>query len=97
VVDTISGICSTAGMPSISIGTESDVAFDCDLADLVDRTGRTETADFGVALCCLAVAFFLLALAVNGAGDCVALFCGAGFGLGGLILRCTKRKSSWWD
>ena len=91
VVDTISGICSTSGVLS-SIGNKSRVAFDCDLVDLVERADRMEMADFGVALCCLAVAFFLLALAVEGAGDCDALFCDD-FALGGFILVCTKRKS----
>jgi hypothetical protein len=75
------------------MGRESSVAFDCDLVDLVERAERTEMVDFGVTFCCLAVAFFLLLLAVDGAGDCVALFCDD-FDLGGFILDCTRRKSS---
>lgn len=94
VVDTISGICSTSGVLSRAIGNESIVAFDCDLVDLVERADRMEMADFGVELCCLAVVFFLLALAVEGAGDCEALFC-EDFALGGLIRVCTSRKSLW--
>jgi len=94
VVDTISGTCSTSGVLSRTIGNESNVAFDCDLVDLVERAERPETVDFGVELCCLAVAFFLLALAVEGAGDCEALFCDD-FALGGFILVCTRRKSLW--
>jgi hypothetical protein len=94
VVDPTSGICSIAGVSSRSIGTESSVAFDCDLADLVERAGRTGVADLGVALCCFVAVFFLRALAVEGAGVCVALFCDVDFGLGGLTLVCTRRKSS---
>jgi hypothetical protein len=95
VVGTIGGICSTAGVSSRTMGKESTVTFDCDLVDLVERAVRTETADLGVALCCLAVAFFLRALAVEGAGDCVELFCDEGFDFGGLILVWTRRKSDW--
>ena len=76
------------------MGNESIVAIDCDLVDLVERAERTEIADLGVELCCLAVAFFRLELAVEGAGDCVALFCDLDFALGGFILVCTRRKSS---
>lgn len=52
-----------------------------------------ETVDFGVALCCLASAFFLLELAVEGAGDWVPLFCDDDFGLRGLILCRTSWTS----
>jgi hypothetical protein len=93
VVETTGGICSTAGVSSIIMDEESTVAFDCDLVDLVERPGRTETAALGVALCCLAVAFFLRALAVEGAGDCVELFRDGGLDFGGFILVWTRRKS----
>lgn len=73
---------------------DSTVTVDCDLVDLVERPERMEMVDFGVALRCLAVAFFLLELAVEGAGDCVPLFCDDDFDRGSLILDWTRRKSS---
>lgn len=63
--DSVSG----TGVVSIIIGKESTVAVDCDRVDLVERAERAEMVDFGVALCCLAAAFSLLELAVEGAGD----------------------------
>lgn len=81
-------------MLSIFKGKDSTVTVDCDLVDLVERPERIEMVDFGVAFCCLAAAFFLLKLAVDGAGDCVPLFCDVDFDRGGLILDWTRRKSS---
>ena len=76
------------------MGKDSTVTVDCDLVDLVERPERMEIVDFGVALCCFAVAFLLLELAVEGVGDCVLLFCDDDFARDGLILDWTRRKSS---
>ena len=63
------------------------VAADCERVERIDLVDRMDAVDFGVTLRGLAAAFFLLELAVDGAGDCVLPLRDDGFG-GLYCIRC---------
>lgn len=68
----VPGVDMTSGWVSRPVFRLSTVATDWERVERVARVlrvEREETVDFGVPACCLAVAFFLLELAVDGAGD----------------------------